>query len=102
MSLGEEGGGGGEIPKDGGGGAAQGGRDPKGFGPGGVEIPSDLAPGGKEITGGGEIPGTPALVVFLMKLKLLTKFSSDCMHQLFYGLKVYDKYVKHCFFRNQC
>ena len=71
----------------------------------GVEIPSDLASGGERDHGGGgggEIPGTPALVVFLMKLKLLTKFSSDCMHQLFYGLKVYDKHVKHCFFRNQC
>ena len=43
MSLGR----GGEIPK----GSAQGGRDPKGFGPGGDEIPRDLARGG-DITRG--------------------------------------------------
>ena len=99
MSLGEEGGGGARSLKMGG--AAQGGRDPKGFGPGGLRSLVIWPRGGKR-SRGGEIPGTPALVVFLMKLKLLTKFSSDCMHQLFYGLKVYDKYVKHCFFRNQC
>ena len=57
MSLGEEGGEG-EIPKDGGGGGGGAGRArSQGIWPRGVEIPSDLAPGGKEITEGAKPPG---------------------------------------------
>ena len=55
------GGGGGEIPK---GGRAERSRFlgiwPRG---GGKEIPRDLALGEAEITGGGEIPGTPVIEV---------------------------------------
>ena len=40
-------------------GGAQGGRDPQGFGPGGGEIPRDLASGGGTRSQEGKIPGTP-------------------------------------------